>query len=138
MKLNNQKLIRKPVTIQRTLITSLILFLLLIITAAISLSMGQSNIDFASILGLFTGSNNSEITKRVFYDIRLPRVLLAILVGGGLSIAGVVFQALLKNTLAEPYILGISSGASVGTLIAIMIGFNFWYILTPVFAFPVQ
>jgi iron complex transport system permease protein len=135
LKQNNQKPVRKPVTVKRTLITSFSLLLLLLLTSIISLSIGQSNLKISDIFGLLTGQNNSEIANRVFFDIRLPRVILAILVGGGLSIAGVVFQALLKNPLAEPYILGISSGASVGTLIAIMIGFNFWYIGTPVFAF---
>ena len=57
--------------------------------------------------------------RLIILDIRLPRVLLAILVGAGLSVAGAVLQALLRNPLAEPYILGISSGGTMGTILAI-------------------
>lgn len=53
---------------------------------------------------------------------RLPRIAIGVIVGGGLAIAGVVFQALLRNPLSEPYILGVSSGGSLGAVIAIMLG----------------
>jgi iron complex transport system permease protein len=53
---------------------------------------------------------------------RLPRILIAMVVGAGLTMAGVVFQALLRNPLADPYILGVSSGGSLGAVIAIMLG----------------
>lgn len=130
-----QKLSQKPVTIKRTLTVSFLLTLILIFVSILSASIGQSQINISTIAGILSGNNDSEITRRILFDIRLPRILLAVLVGGGLSIAGVVFQALLKNPLAEPYILGISSGASVGTLIAILIGFNLWFVATPFFAF---
>ncbi len=61
----------------------------------------------------------------IIYKIRLPRILLAGLVGFSLSLGGVVFQALLRNPLAEPFILGISSGAAVGAIIGIVFGFGF-------------
>jgi iron complex transport system permease protein len=51
---------------------------------------------------------------RIVWELRLPRVLLGCLVGGGLSVVGVAMQALVRNPLAEPYILGISSGATAG------------------------
>ena len=54
------------------------------------------------------------VADRIVWQLRLPRVLLALLVGGGLSIVGVAMQTLVRNPLAEPYILGISSGASAG------------------------
>lgn len=54
------------------------------------------------------------VALRIVWDLRLPRVLLALLVGGGLSVVGVAMQALVRNPLAEPYVLGISSGASAG------------------------
>ncbi len=59
----------------------------------------------------------------VLLDIRLPRVLMAALTGGGLAVAGMMYQALLRNVLADPYILGVSGGASVGALLAIATGF---------------
>ena len=55
----------------------------------------------------------------IVVDIRLPRILLAIVVGASLSVAGTSFQALLRNPLADPYVLGISSGAAVGSIVAL-------------------
>ena len=60
----------------------------------------------------------------IFMRIRLPRILLASLVGAALACAGVVFQVLLRNPLADPYILGISSGAGLGAIIAVISGLN--------------
>jgi len=68
---------------------------------------------------------------------RLPRILIGVMVGGGLALAGVVFQALLRNPLAEPYILGVSSGGSLGAVIAIMLGISSikGFPTLPIFAF---
>ena len=54
-------------------------------------------------------------------EVRLPRILTAVLVGGGLAVAGCIFQSLLQNPLADPYTLGISSGAAFGASIAIFL-----------------
>lgn len=66
-----------------------------------------------------TWENNIET---IIWNIRLPRVLLAGIVGAGLSVCGVLMQALTKNSLADPYVLGISSGASAGAVCAIIVG----------------
>lgn len=58
----------------------------------------------------------------IVWFIRLPRILLATAVGMGLAVAGVVMQAIVKNPIADPYILGISSGASLGATVAIFLG----------------
>ena len=58
----------------------------------------------------------------IFFKIRLPRILLAAVTGAGLASAGAVFQAVLQNPLAEPYLLGVSSGASLGATVAIIAG----------------
>jgi len=60
----------------------------------------------------------------ILVNVRLPRILLACLVGAALACSGVVFQALLRNPLADPYILGISSGAGLGAMIAVVAGFS--------------
>ncbi|MFQ6036925.1 MAG: FecCD family ABC transporter permease [Sedimentisphaerales bacterium] len=60
----------------------------------------------------------------IFVKVRLPRIILAAIVGAALACSGVVFQALLRNPLADPYILGISSGAGLGVIIAVLSGFN--------------
>ena len=61
-------------------------------------------------------------TDNIIWRLRFPRILLGAAVGAGLALAGVVMQASVQNTLAEPYILGISSGASFGATLAIMCG----------------
>lgn len=74
----------------------------------------------------------------ILFSIRLPRILLAALVGAALATAGAAFQALLRNPLADPYILGVSSGASFGTILITMFGFSSWgaaYLTRPVAAF---
>lgn len=63
----------------------------------------------------------------VVWLIRLPRLFLAVAVGGGLSVCGIVMQAIVKNPLADPYILGISSGASLGATMAIMLGIGAFF-----------
>lgn len=62
------------------------------------------------------------MSRDIVLGLRLPRVLLGVLVGGGLALAGATFQALLRNPLAEPYILGISGGASVGAVLVLAFG----------------
>lgn len=58
----------------------------------------------------------------ILFEVRLPRVLLAAVLGGALTVAGIVFQALLRNPLADPYVLGVSGGASVGAVVALVAG----------------
>ncbi|RZQ61872.1 iron ABC transporter permease [Amycolatopsis suaedae] len=62
----------------------------------------------------------------IVWDLRLPRVLLSALVGAGLAVVGVATQALVRNPLADPFLLGISSGASVGAVASIVLGVSFW------------
>jgi len=81
----------------------------------------------------------NTVFPTVVLDVRLPRILTAVAVGGGLAAAGCVFQALLLNPLADPYTLGISSGAAFGAAIALILGIfgiviPFWFSV-PLFAF---
>lgn len=68
------------------------------------------------------GGGGTEAQRTIVLQLRLPRVALAMLVGGGLALAGAVFQALLRNPLAEPYILGVSGGAAVVTVGVLALG----------------
>lgn len=80
-----------------------------------------------SLKALFSGAGTQESVNpdyEIFVEVRLPRIILACLVGAALACSGVVFQALLRNPLADPYILGISSGAGFGAIIAVICGFN--------------
>ncbi len=80
----------------------------------------------AIVLGILKGSVNftpSELflkENRPILDLRLARIALAIIAGGGLAVAGTALQAILRNSLAEPYLLGTSSGAGLGAVLALM------------------
>lgn len=67
-------------------------------------------------------SDASSIDRAIVFDVRLPRVLLGAVAGAGLSVVGVALQALLRNPLAEPYVLGVSGGSAFGATIAILVG----------------
>ena len=112
---------------------ALILLIILVGSVMISVTLGSAKISVSEvykvlgykILGI---KSFSEYATGPIHDvvwiIRFPRVVLAIAIGMALSISGVVMQAIVKNPLADPYILGISSGASLGATFAIMLGFG--------------
>ena len=87
-----------------------------------------------------TGANLDSALNPTFgyvvWDVRLPRILTAVLVGGSLAVAGVLFQAILLNPLADPYTLGVSSGAAFGASVALLINISFISVYSvPLFAF---
>ncbi len=86
----------------------------------LSIGFGSTWVPPIDVLRAFAGADG--ITGVIVRDVRLPRVLLAAIVGGALATAGVTFQALLRNALAEPFILGISGGAGLGAVLAVAIG----------------
>lgn len=133
--MNNEFRIYSALTPQRTLLTTILFFVLLLIVALVSLSVGSVAIPFREVVKVLTGGVINEENRTILLSIRLPRILLAIIVGGGLSVAGVVFQALLRNPLAEPFILGVSSGGTLGAVIAITFGISLSVLSVPVFAF---
>ncbi len=83
---------------------------------------------YVVLQAIFRPENVEEIIRTIIVDVRLPRVALAFLVGGGLAVAGAVFQALLRTPLATPHTLGVSSGGALGASIAILLGFSGWAI----------
>ena len=94
-------------------------FFVSILAIFISLKIGSVEISFSDIFRSLFSGNSSATTNQIILELRLPRILLAFAVGGGLSIAGAVFQSILLNPLAEPFILGISSGGTFGALLSI-------------------
>lgn len=100
-----------------------VLGLLLTLSMAVSISVGSAEIRLVDVWSTLTGrgitSGSHSFTEAIIREIRLPRVVMAALVGAALAAAGTVFQGLLRNPLADPYILGVSSGAAVGAAIAI-------------------
>jgi cobalamin transport system permease protein len=128
--------LREPLSLRRTLVVCGGLLVLLFTVSIFALSIGSVHISIAGVVGALTGSETvSSAERTIILSLRLPRVLLAMLVGSGLSIAGVVFQALLRNPLAEPYILGISSGGTVGAIIAISLSLGATAFTTPLASF---
>lgn len=91
--------------------------LVLVACGAIGLMIGTSDVSLAR--ALFDASSND---RAVVVSLRLPRVLLGAVAGGGLAAVGVAFQAVLRNPLAEPYVLGVSGGAALGATVAIALG----------------
>ena len=103
--------------------TSLALAVLAAVVLACS-AVGTERISFRAVLDGPGEQVTSNPDYEIFVQFRLPRILLACLVGAALACSGAVFQALLRNPLADPYILGISSGAGLGAMIAVVAGFT--------------
>lgn len=99
-----------------------ILFLLMVLAMIAGLFVGSADVPISEGLSVLFGGAGSEAARQIILEIRLPRVLYAAIVGGGLSVSGAILQALLKNPLAEPYILGISSGAGFGAILSLSLG----------------
>ncbi len=95
------------------------------VLAALLLSIvsGAAGIAPVDVLSALTGRADAT-TQVIVRELRLPRAMLALVTGGGLALAGGVFQALLRNPLAEPYILGVSNGAAVGAVALVVAGFG--------------
>ncbi len=130
------RLHRTPLSARRLAGVTAVLTLLLAVVVVLGLSLGSVHLSLSSILGSLTGSSMVPETDRVIViGLRLPRVLLAVIVGAGLSVAGLVFQALLRNPLAEPYILGISSGGTVGALLVLLLAVGAGTVTTPLASF---
>ena len=92
-----------------------------VVALLVALASGSADINFAETIDALLGKG-PDGTRSLVIDLRLPRALTAFSVGGLLAVAGVLMQVLLRNPLAEPYILGSSGGAAVAALLAMMFG----------------
>ena len=100
---------------------AVLLGLALVLVFLLSIGVGSVPLTIGEVFEALRGGGDLS-NRQIVVDLRAPRAMMAILVGGGLSIAGAVFQALLRNPLAEPYILGISGGAATGAVVALALG----------------
>ncbi|MEZ5313629.1 MAG: iron chelate uptake ABC transporter family permease subunit, partial [Thermoanaerobaculia bacterium] len=105
--------------------------LLLSLAIAVAVTFGASDVGLWRHL---FGGSWGEVERSIFLHLRLPRVLAAAAVGGLLSLAGVAFQALLRNPLADPYVLGVSGGASLGGVLALVLGAGGLFVPVSAFA----
>lgn len=98
----------------RNFILFTFLAFLCILLFIVDLAFGSINIPFSDIFKIFTGNSDTGINQDIILNFRLPKAITAIVAGASLSIAGLLMQTLFRNPLADPYILGVSSGASLG------------------------
>lgn len=116
-----------------------VLVLATVVSGVAAVSVGQIGIPVRDVLSILAGGTADSMFSDVVRDIRLPRVIMSFLVGAGLALCGVVAQASLQNPLADPYLLGVSAGGSLGATVAILLGFGAGGVLVgvtmPVWAF---
>ncbi|WP_326612100.1 iron ABC transporter permease [Streptomyces scopuliridis] len=86
------------------------------------LALGSVRIPPGQVITILTGGADPGPFRTIVLDVRLPRVLLGVIVGAGLAVVGTVLQALVRNRLADPFLLGISSGASAGAVLVMVLG----------------
>ncbi len=116
-----------PSTLKKIIIISGALSLILLISISFGLCFGSTVGGFKSIWESITGQPQSDpVMVMIIWEHRLPRVMMGVLAGATLSLGGLVFQALLRNSLAEPYILGISGGAAIGAIIGINLDLSYF------------
>lgn len=96
------------------------LFFLTIGLFLVDLAWGSIHISITEILNVFFGKGTEGINSEILFNFRLPKAITAVLAGASLSVAGLMMQTLFRNPLADPYILGVSSGASLGVALVMM------------------
>ncbi len=128
----------------RTALVSAVAVVVLLVSLTLAVTVGPAGIAAADVWasvahhvdGLLTGQASGPplgaLLDGIVWDLRLPRVLTAAAVGAGLAVAGAVMQSLTRNPLADPYLLGLSSGASLGAVAVLVLGVG---VLLPVAAF---
>ena len=130
----------RPLTMKRLLWTCGALAVVLLGCVVLALKLGAVPISVTDLvlnLGRVAIGQSDQLPteyRLIVFDLRLPRILLGILVGAALSVSGASFQAMLRNPLADPFILGVSSGAAVGSILATLIAPRFT-LITPLGAF---
>jgi iron complex transport system permease protein len=99
----------------------------LFLVMLLALAWGSTGEHLTEVISsMFSGQLEQTVHWTIIWQIRFPRVLLAAAVGATLGVGGLVFQALLRNPLAEPYILGVSGGSAVGAVLGMMLGLRFF------------
>ena len=122
---------------KKNIIISVLLIILPIIISLICLSFGRLNIPITDIIKYFRGEEIVAQYKLTLANIRIPRIISAILVGASLPLAGLIFQSFFSNPLATPDTLGVASGSSFGASLAILLQFNILAIEFTAFVFGI-
>ena len=116
---------------------SFVIFLIICFVILIALPLiGSQPLDYSKLI-----ADKHSLDAEIFYNIRLPRVFFAFLIGASLSLVGSVFQALLRNDLATPYTLGVSSGGAFGAVVALKFNLGvtlFFFTSVAIFFFAIN
>jgi iron complex transport system permease protein len=121
---------------------TVIALLICFVSLFCALSFGAADISFADVWhsvlhSIWPNELDKDIgfVQRIIWELRMPRAILALLAGSGLAISGLILQTVTRNPLADPYLFGISSGASLGVVILIVFTNNIFTVMTPIAAF---
>ena len=128
---------------RRTVIETIAIGALLVVSAVVAVAIGQADINVATVWQVITGDLRgdpdpvgvSTFQDNIVWQLRIPRVLLAATVGAGLAVVGAVVQTLTRNPMADPYLLGISSGAAFGAVLVLVVGLGAGALALPIGAF---
>jgi len=104
-----------------------------VVAVLASVMLGSVRLAPGDVIAVFSGQG-SDLARMLVLDLRLPRTLAAFATGGLLAVAGALMQVLLRNPLADPYVLGISGGAAVGALLAMIAGLGLGWVSGSAFA----
>lgn len=105
---------------KKNILVYLVAVIVLILIGFTALFIGSSYINPIDVVSYILSNNQiSASTAIIISEIRLPRIILAFIVGAGLAVAGSVFQAIIRNPMVDPYIIGISAGAGTGVMVAL-------------------
>lgn len=105
-------------------ITTVSLSVAIVVLFFVSMCVGRYSISVSEVFRYFTGQEVADMSARVISYLRIPRTLIALLIGCALSVSGAVYQSVFNNRLVSPDLLGVSSGASVGACLAILLGLS--------------
>ena len=137
----NRNKLRNLSYFDKLLLLSILCLSFTLLLVILSVRSGPVSINFAEILNILINILNSsestiDMNSQIILNIRLPRIILAILVGISLSVSGAIMQGLLRNPMADPSIIGVSSGAAVGAVSSIALGrYSVSLIVLPLMAF---
>ena len=109
----------------------------ILVLILVAVAVGSSQLGFSTVIEAVLSGRSDDPASRIVLDLRLPRALLAVMVGAGLGLVGAVLQTLTRNDLADPFLFGLSSGAAAGAVVVITVTGNilgFWTLPVAAFA----
>lgn len=111
---------------------TILVFVFCLLMVILSLSLGTITLSPWEVVKTISGAITS-VNHTILINVRIPRIIMSLIIGASLSVSGVIFQAILRNSLADPYVIGVSGGGALGASIAII--FSFHFNLVVLFAF---